>query len=210
MSYSYTLTKTGVEKAGAFDAYIRANFSNYAGNSSTGELVNNLTIYSTAPFNEARKAALRDLIAAYVDPAVSYQYQTTKTAATSSETVLDGSDSGLFTPITVLAVRNPQDGTVVNKLVLVVHTEDIGGPSTQESGFSFKLRDLTQDTDVKTITGAPDGVATSDGAVVSYVEIADIANSYPQDQSLWELSCSVQGNLSVKVDAVQYLFYSLE
>ena len=210
MSFSYVFNKPGVQKGDAFDSYLRQAFPYYAGNSyafDTGDL----TVYSTLDINQAREASLAQAILAYVDPAVYYNLQFTKTYSVPSETVVDGTDSGDFTPVAQFLVQNGNDGNVVNKLVLIFKTEDIGESSQfVEPAVTAVVKDLSNGVEVASTSFRPEGIVTSDGGTLTTVVITDIADFFPTESAVWEVSVSITGDVSVKLAVGQYFYYSVE
>jgi hypothetical protein len=153
---------------------------------------------------------LDELIADYRDPDVFFLYQYLKTALCDSEIVVDGTDSGEFTPLSTIVPYNYQDNTVINKLRFVVHTVIIDGPSESDPQVSVKVKDITTGRDISTVDFKPDGVVGSDESRSTMVDVPDVYAHFPASQALWEVSVAIQGNLAVKLSAVQYMYYTME
>ncbi len=169
----------------------------------------NLTVYSTLEINQARKESLQAYIDAYVDPAVYYAFQFAKTYSVPSETVVDGTDSGKFTPLAQFLLQNANDGNLINKLALMFKTEDIDGPSLSEPSITAKVTDLTNSSEIRSISFSPDGVVSSDRGTLTTVVFENIAADFPADSAVWEVSVSIKGNLSVKLVVGQQYYYSV-
>lgn len=201
MTTSREYTDLNVLIPDAFNTYMLQNcpfYSGYQYNSSS-----DIIVQLSEDINEARGQAMDSLVEAYVDPPVFYSFSYNKNALTPSETIVDGSDSGIFTPLTNLKAINYNDGCLINTMIVTVQTLQIDGPSTSNAALTLKLRDLTNQVDITSSQAIPSGVETSDGGLVFDVILTDLSGSMPAVQADWELSASIQGNISVKSCGVQ-------
>lgn len=200
--------RLGIQLYDAFQEYMVKNcpFFDSISYDSTGDV----TINMTEPINDARGQFLDKLIADYKDPLVFFLYSYLQTALCASEIVVDGTDSGRFTPLSNVIIYNHQDNAVLNTLKFVVSTSQIDGPSEHDPRATIKVRDLDAKSDIGTTEFAPNGVVGSDGSILTTVQISDLFASFPATQSIWEVSVAIQGNLAVKLVSVQYMYYSMQ
>lgn len=208
MAYQKTYNSAGIQLYDAFQDYMSKNcpFFNSISYDSTGDV----TVNMNEPINDARSQFLDKLMADYKDPSVFFLYSYLKTALCGSEIVVDGTDSGEFTPLSNIIIYNYQDNAVLNTLQFVVNTLQIDGPSNSDPQVTIKVRDLSADADIGTTVFAPAGVLGSDGSRLTTVQVSDLYASFPATQSIWEVSVAIQGNLAVKLTSVQYMYYMME
>ena len=207
MSNTKEYTDLIVNIPDAFNAYMLQKcpfYSSYQYNSSS-----DIIVTLTEDINDARSQVLDSIVHAYVDPEVFYLFSYAKTALTPSETVVDGTDSGQFTPLTTMKAVNYYDGNLINTVIVTIHSAQIDGPSTSDAALTLKLKDLTNQTDMMTAQVSPSGVKGSDGGYLFDVSIDGLAQHMPANQADWELSVAINGNLAIKSTAIQFQ-YSFE
>lgn len=228
---SYPFPNVVCGKAGACDAYIRANInwaSHFQGISTVP-----LTVYSDIPLTEPQLAALTILMNAYVDPAVFLVFDHVDTFPLHSHFTND-TDNSIFDGNVALQTfifssNNISNNVVLDSLKTVVEYKcpnvqdflNITSGNSLQTGLSIK--DLTRNipiasqniniNDIVTVWNnlAHTGVT---GGNIQYksIQYTGLMNKNPGYDCIWQLYTPdpIDPNFTFRCHSLQYLYYSVE
>lgn len=236
---SYPFPDVVCGKAGACDAYIRANINNP--NNSDLNWVSHfqgistapLTVYTDIPLTESQLAALTVLINAYVDPAVFLVFDHVDTFPLHSHFTNDRDNTiyngNVILQTFIFSANNNSDNIILDSLKTVIEYDctnvqdflNITSGNTLQTGLSINdiTRNVTiasQDINIDDVVSVWHDLAvagsTSGNIQYKSIQYTGLMNKNAGYDCIWQLSTPspIETSFTFRCHSFQYIYYNVE